>query len=459
MTGLSSMKGVDHFEAALAAYRANDGTGAYQEIVATLAAAPGHPKAWYWLGHLLHLSKKWRPAAAAFHRHLALSPKTADDRHHTLVNIGWNTHLAGDSAAGEGYLREAVKLDKGAALPWINLGQVLWEIGDSAGAEEAARLGFQLAAPEEHAAEMGLAFILLGQGRWAEGWRHFEARIPFKFPEFAKYPYPRWDGGAVDRLFIQAEQGLGDVVMAARWLAAAADRAKTVVLYAPPAALSLLRDLGIPNLLVDGLPRALPEADAFCPMFSLPLALGLSDGEIGKRRPPYIQPRWTAGVANFARVGINWAGSDAHDGDAWRSAPLEAFGRLAKNPRIRLCSFQFGPNAKDLTGQGWHGLVEDLSPRLGGLAETAVEMRGIDLMLSVDTSAAHLAGALGVPVALLLGDRRTDWRWGPARDGAESCWYAGMRVFRKGREESWVELAERAVVAMGVGETGLGEER
>lgn len=142
----------------------------------------------------------------------------------------------------------------------------------------------------------------------------------------------------------------------------------------------------------------------------------------------------------FKRIAITWAGSAEHDMDRHRSLPLAAMVPLLDLP-LQWLSMQVGPRAADLEAAGVHGLVEDLSPRLLSFEDSARELEQIDLVITADTSLAHLAGAMGLPVWMLVGSRGVDWRWG--QSGETTHWYPTMRLIRQRSSESWAEVILR----------------
>jgi glycosyl transferase family 9 (putative heptosyltransferase) len=223
--------------------------------------------------------------------------------------------------------------------------------------------------------------------------------------------------------------------------------------------------------------RALPEVDDVvptgegasrvfdrqCAIMSLPYVLGTRLDRI-PARVPYIgvpadvEDRWRARVARVAppRVGIAWAGRRASPRDELRSIPLRRFAPLFRVPRAAFFSLQKGDEARQASETGWK--IHDLMDQAGDLLDTAALVRQLDLVISVDTSVAHLAGALGKPV-WLLNRLESEWRWMLGRE--DSPWYPTMRIFRQQAFGDWdsvmlrVAEALRAFVApAGEAETG-----
>lgn len=275
------------FSAAAQRVARGEGEKAYRDLVTVVTAAPFHAAAWYNLGAVLHVARKWAAAAAAFQRAAAILGDGAANAFH-LTNVGWNLHLADRTAEAEVWLRQAIAKDSRVALAHSNLAMVLCAQGRLDAALTAARRGVSLG-DTTPAHQMALAFVLFAQGKWAEGLAAFESRVRFKFPEFDAYPMPRWRGQHVRRLFIQAEQGFGDTLWLWRWIAAAAERVDELVIFVQKELRSLLAANAPANVEIQPLPRPLPTADAFLPMMSLPVALGLTTEQLAMPQTPYLK--------------------------------------------------------------------------------------------------------------------------------------------------------------------------
>jgi hypothetical protein len=311
-------------------------------------------------------------------------------------------------------------------------------------------------------AQVNLAMSLLLAGRWAEAWPLYEARwgsgsLALARREFAQ---PLWTGeqpvaGRV--VLMHAEQGFGDTVQFCRYARLVAALGARVVMEAPPVLVRLLARLeGVAQVVAEG--DALPDFDLHCPLMSLPLAFATTPDTV-PGAVPYLTAEpaqvavWREALAGLPgrRVGLVWAGSartfqpHAVALDRRRSMQLADMAPLAG---VRGCSFvslQLGPPAVQLNVPPAGLVVLDVAQWLGDFADTAALVANLDLVISVDTAVAHLAGALGKPVWLL---NRFDscWRWLLGRD--DSTWYPGLRQFRRDGQGDWGDVMTRVVAAL-----------
>jgi hypothetical protein len=194
----------------------------------------------------------------------------------------------------------------------------------------------------------------------------------------------------------------------------------------------------------------LPPFDCRCPLMSLPLAFGTTVETI-PAKTPYLAapPQALAAAAALAwpasglRVGIAWTGNASHPKNRARSVPLELLEPLFGLEGIHFFSLQMGPAAAELAARKTS--VIDLAPVTGDMADTAAQMANLDLVISIDTSMAHLAGALAKPVWVLLG-QTPDWRWLLDRD--DCPWYPTARLFRQSKQGDWAPVIERVRAAL-----------
>ena len=418
--------------------QANDAQTAYRNLVAACLADPASFDAWFKLGAALMTIKKFDVAAACFLRANAARPDDA----YTLTNIGWNLHLSARTAEGLPYLHRAVEVNPTLPLGWTDLGHLQIALGDLDAAIASSRKGVEYS-QGDCIHNLGLAFALLTNGHLSEGLREYESRFRYRMPEMLTYPFPRWDGKKINRLFIQAEQGLGDTLMGLRFIHEASRRAKEVIFYCHAELRTLCEANVALNVECVPMPMPLPSADAWCPLLSLPLVYGLemADLELPKYRPPYIKlpystERTIPRTSSF-RVGICWKGNPAHDNARFRDIPLDCFLPLTTIPGVTIHSLQHGPPAKvDMDNFGVHGLIEDLGPYLSDYNETARVMQTLDLVVTVDTSIVHLAGAANVNAMVLVNQLGSDWRW--LQNKAHTPWYPSVEIIhRMLYEETW----------------------
>ena len=314
--------------------------------------------------------------------------------------------------------------------------------------EEALRLR-----PGSAEAHWQLCTALLARGDFARGWREYEWR--WKLPDFAApqagQGKPLWTGADLHgrRILLHAEQGFGDFIQFIRYAPLVAGRGGEVIVGCPPSLRSLLATVpGVKEAVTDR--TALPPFDVQAPVMSLP-AIFRTTLENLPREVPYLSAPATGLVLPEApearlKVGLVWAGAAKHKNDRRRSLPAELLGELADLPGIQWHSLQVGPRAEDLARLGMAGKFTDWNGRLHDFADTASVIAQLDLVISVDTAVAHLAGALGKPVWTLHAFA-AEWRW---MVGREDCpWYPTMRLFRQATPGDWPELLARVKVELG----------
>ena len=419
----------------------------YRALLSVVAADPDDCEAWMQLG-MCATAAKLRPAAVAHYRRVVESPRATDeDRGRAYCNLGQQLFHLGQVDAAERATREALKIDAHMAYAWTNMSMVQTLRGDTKKGVAAAMRGFTLEPGPE--TELGLAFALLFDRQWIAGLQHFEARFPYRLSQYSNYPYPRWDGGKVGTLLIVDEQGLGDNLSFARFIPMAAARAERVIVAVPAELVRILSAM-LPGILVIPTPHEFPDADAWCPPMSLPVALGLDDAGFefapGLEMPRLAPPIGWALPGRRFRIGVCWAGSPANDIDRWRTMPAEDFFALSGVPGVELYSLFVGPRVQDLHVAGGQGVIRDLSPWLRDVAATAALVAEMDLIITAETFLGHLAGAVGKECWVLASYHGWDWRIGRAGDG--SIWYPKHRVFRQSADGRWGPVWDQVVDAL-----------
>lgn len=405
-----------------------------QLLQASIKADSDLPGAWYNLASQAQGQKDHAQAVALLRR--ALETKPGDP--HILTNLGWSLQYLGRfHEAAECFVR-AIDANPELPLAWSMLSSSYASLYQLDHAIAAARKAVELDGkdPQHH---MALAFALLMDGQWAEGFREYEWRVPYKHMDFAQYPMPKWDGKPVDTLFIPMEQGFGDVLQFGRFLCMSAERAKKVIVCVHEELTAL--EIGIPNTTFIASPAPLPDADAYCPFMSLPVALGLSDAEIPAVAPDYLvyYAGWEAKHSALPettrrKIGIIWAGSAEQDNDHHRSATVEDFLTLYEADNVQLYSLQVGDRAREARPHS--PLVIDLSNKIRDFADTAALMLQMDAIVTVCTSGAHLAGSLGLPVHIVLPRHGQHFVWGYGSD--TTPWYPSARLYRQTVIGDWL---------------------
>ena len=428
---------VNLFHQADAARKRGDNRAAKSYLAACLQIDDTVAGGWFNLGVDAQNAGSRELAVALWRRCVELVPDEPKSR----TNLAWNLQIAGHYGEAISQARRAMELAPELPLGWANMSLALTVQRDAQAAITAARRAVRLD-PSDWQFQMALAFALMFDGQWAEGLRLYEARFPYKLPEFLSYPMPKWDGSPIDTLFIPAEQGLGDTIQFGRYVPLAAKRCKRVVLAVQRELAPLLR-AGVVNgfELVDNveivtLPVELPVADAFCAMMSLPVAMGLSDEEILEVEPSWwtwCRPSESLPPTSRRKIGIVWAGSTEQENDRYRSSTVEDFLGLYECPGIQLYSFQVGDRARECRAAG--PLIQDLSGQIRDFSDTAVLIRQMDAVVTVCTSVAHLSGALGVPTHIALPRQGQHFIW--QHGNRYTPWYPSVRLHRQWRRGDW----------------------
>ncbi len=396
-------------------------------------------------------------AAAELHYRRALELQPAHDG--IWCNFGALLERGKRYREAEQAYRNALALKRDSAVAWSNLGVLLDNLRRDPEAEHCHRTALALAPDWSHA-ELNLALLLLRQGRYEEGWRRFEARDWYR-DEAARIGLPRWREGSPRGLAILVgiDAGQGDMIQFCRYAAELKRRgAACVGVLCHPALKTLLERVdGIDHAIAAGVPdAALPEVawDVWCPMLSLPQLCATRLATIPAALP-YVAAdaarvaRWAPrlGARDGAlRVGLVWKGNARFTNDAERSLPsLRTLAPLADVAGVRWYSLQKGAGEDETADAPF--AIEPLGAEFADFDDCAAVLAQLDLLISVDTAAAHLAGAMARPCWLLLPRHKTDWRWMDARE--DSPWYPGaVRLFRQREDEGWPEVVERVRAAL-----------
>ncbi len=302
--------------------------------------------------------------------------------------------------------------------------------------------------PDYAEAHTNLSYAHYFQGDFESWWFEYEWRWKCRSCLPPAFPPPYWDGSSLEgkRILLFVEQGLGDTIQFIRYAPLVKQRGATVALQCQPSMLRLLATCeGIDQIVPKGVDP--PAADVRIPLMSLPRVFRTTLANIPAQVPylsvdPELCMRWRQPLEQVDgfKVGIAWQGNPDHLRDQQRSAPLVAFEPLAKIPGVRLVSLQQGIGRAQLPELAGPMGVLDLSDRVEDFADTAALVSNLDLVISVDTSVAHLAGAMGVPVWVAI-QLLPEWRWMLERE--DSPWYPTMRLFRQRSWGDWAGVFER----------------
>lgn len=359
----------------------------------------------------------------------------------------WAYLSAIDAAAGRRHAGRLAawrmsRLDPLDAAVQYRAAAELFHRGDRRGSEEALRRALIL--DPAHAQALALrAFICLRRGEYRRGFRYFAER--WRIPALAglerSLPRPYWTGDdpAGRTIVVISEQGHGDTLMCLRYLALLKSRGARVVLVAAPELERLLRTVPfIDEVVVRGAP--LPPFDGACLLFTLPVLLGLGDevpAEVPVAADPAAIARWRARLDPArVNVGLAWSGNAANANDYLRSLPLAALRPLLDLPGVAWHSLQVDGRGDDIAAVT-PGRIADHRAGVADFADSAALTAALDLVITVDSAPAHLAGVLGRPVWVMLYEP-TDWRWGETSE--QSAWYASATLFRQQVAGRWDDV-------------------
>ena len=435
---------------ALAAHQSGDLARAASDYQQALRIAPEHPHALHYLGVIAYQQGRAGEALPMLERAVALHPQEPEF-HNNLGLVLAALDRNGQAAAAH---REALARNPDHAGAWNNLGLALHAQMELDAAIDAFRNALALA-PAFAQARWNLALALLAAGRFAEGWHAYEARLEIVGFMPADLPAtPRWDGLAPEgrTILLHAEQGLGDAIQFVRLARQLADRGARVIVQCPAPLVRLFSRVdGVNEVVASG--DARPPHDAWLPLLSLAGALGVDASNIPSD-VPYLRVdaalerdvrRALEPFAGFKRIGLAWTGNRANTNDRRRSVPLATLAPLLDLQGIRWFSLQKDDDADPANRPAELTRLVRL-PWRNDLDGIAAMIAQLDLVVTVDTSIAHVAGALARPVFILL-PFMSDWRWRAAR--ADSDWYPTARLFRQHVPGDWpgVVAAVRDAIA------------
>ncbi|MBT22208.1 hypothetical protein CMK17_20040 [Candidatus Poribacteria bacterium] len=335
--------------------------------------------------------------------------------------------------------QKAIQIQPDYAEAYFNLGNSLREQGKLKESTQALQKAVQIQ-PDYADAHFNLAMLLLLQGQFVEGWEKYEWRWDSSLKSQKRnFKRPLWDGTSLSSksILIYAEQGFGDSIQFVRYIDLFPDTT-TIIVACQPELKSLLKRIGrIDTLVTKG--EDIPKFDFHAPIVSLPHIFGTVLETI-PAKIPYLYPDKNSDFAFLSnderdlKVGIAWAGSPTHINDRNRSISLNNFKCLLDIKGCEFFSLQVGEHHRDIKRCGYSRIIKDLGKQFTNFHHTASAILQLDLVISVDTAVAHLAGALGKPVWTLL-PFIPDWRWMLNR--SDSPWYPSMTLFRQRKRGDW----------------------
>ncbi len=438
-----------HFNLALLFTRVQAFDQAELHYQAALTLQPDHADALSNLGLLLADRGMTQAAIDCLKRAAASAPDNAT----VCVNLGALLESTNQLDIAAMLLQRAVDLEPEDALHHCNLAVVCVEQRKLAAAEAGFRQALALA-PDFHGAAVYLAQLLLACGRYAEGWPLHEARFPLAAalgkPLLAVSDAPRWQGESLrdKTLLLIPEQGYGDEIMFSRYVACLHEMGVArVIVLARPQLLPVLRSLAGVEVLGLAEVDSLPQHDYWLTSMSVPMYCALSTipATLPYLHAPVDAGQWWASrlrpAAEKLRVGLLWQGNPLHANDAQRS--LGDISLLAPLWAVEGVSF-FSLQREQLeTALD----LQQFGSEIADFGDAAALLSQLDLIISVDSAYAHLAGALGKPVWVMLPLCRTDWRW--HYTGDTSVWYPGvMRLFRQSERGDWTHVVQAITIAL-----------
>jgi tetratricopeptide (TPR) repeat protein len=441
------------------------------------------------LGNALADHAQWARAIDAYQQALAIKPDSPDvlnnlgmvhlqlgqvDQaiacHRRAVSLApdiWRSHCYfADALAAKDQFEEALgSYDRALSLApdnheiHNNLGNALLQLGRLDEAVAAYRRSLQLRR-DILSTHTNLAHALLTQGKLAEGWRELETRWRIgRDPATGKLPADIWDGTQDLKnrtVLLHTEQGFGDTIQFIRYLPMLAERGARVIVECLPPLKRLLEIMpGVEQVVIRGDPSH--PADFHAMLLSLPANFGITIDMVPARvpylrAPESLRQQWShrvaaGGKSHQLNVGLAWAGNPRQKNDRNRSMPLAMLAPLLDLAHVRFYSLQTGDAADQMRElpPTVRERITDHTSEICDFADTAALIQQLDLVISVDTSVAHLAGALGKPTWTLL-THTADWRWLTER--GDSPWYPTMRLFRQTTRGDWPDVIRRVRAAL-----------
>jgi Flp pilus assembly protein TadD len=357
------------------------------------------------------------------------------------------------------HARRAVSLAPDEALGYYNLGVIQYDRMEIEQAIHSMRRALQLD-DTMAAAHFELAETLLLSGRFEEGWREYEWRFhmansPRLLPSTDR---PLWDGQPMPggTVLLIGDQGFGDSIQFSRYIPEVAKRCATVIV-------ACSRDMHPIVEQQAGVVQCfdrwddVPAFDAYCPLSGLPRLFGTRVDTI-PAASRYLKPdaqqalQWRTRLdrlvpAGYRRIGLVWAGRPTHGNDFNRSMRLQQLERLSGLEGVALVSLQMGPAQAEIGRYFGAAPLFNLGAEIRDFSDTMAILAGVERLVSVDTAVAHLAGAMGVPVSLML-PYAPDWRWLMTR--TDTPWYPGMTLCRQRTPGQWQGAIEQLLDTLGI---------
>ena len=406
--------------------------------------APNIPYIHVQMGISQHALGRFEAAMESYRTAIALQPDNADAHHNLGISL---LQLKQHESALESFER-AIALDGQLADAYVNRGLTLAETGKHADAMTSYQQAIAIK-PALRIAHRNLGHLYLQLGEFDKGWEKLEWRLigNDNRPNRRLFPQPVWLGQesiSGETILLHSEQGLGDTLQFCRYARHVAALGAKVILEVQPPLLRLLAGLeGVSAVVTQG--SQLPPFDFHCPLMSLPLALKQTVGSApiactSIRADTAQVEAWKArlGPRIRPRVGVVWRGNPQHKNDHNRSIPLPVFTHLLGGDFDFICLQKDRTEAEQKIIDSYPGILR-FDEHLQDFSDTAALSTLLDLIITVDTSVAHLAGSMGKPVWILL-PFNPDWRWMLER--SDTPWYPSARLYRSDRRLGWQSLVQ-----------------
>jgi Flp pilus assembly protein TadD len=421
-----------------------DAKGFRLALDAALRINANYPPALYDMALIYQQEKDYARAQRAYQRLVAGGAHDPN----TFFHAGVAAFKHGDLVGAERWFHASAMIDPKAPRAFINLGMIYRTWGYVKQAVACLERAVTLA-PDSAEAHWNLANALLVSGDFERGFAEYEWRFRRTGREERKLALPRWRGEPLGgrTLLLTIEQGLGDAVHFVRFAAQAAARGARVVMECHPGLESLLATApGVARTVTAGAP--VEDAACYLPLMSLPHVLETRLETLPAPIPYLAVPESASpfALSGELKVGLVWRGNPKHEADDKRSVTLELLAPLLAVPGVSWFSLQVGDVAAEREASPFAARMIDLAPDLKDFGAAASAVSALDLVISVDTAVAHLAGALGKPVWTLIAEAN-DWRWLSAR--SDTPWYPTMRLFRQHRGRAWQPAVKKMAIELG----------
>lgn len=470
-----------HHNLGVARAQQGDAAAAIKCFREAISHQPDYAEAYFNLGNTLGQQGEHAEAISCYREALVRRPDYVD----ALNNLGLALSTMRQACEAVVLLKQATRLAPRLVVPHNNLGLALAELGRFSEAEaayeaalhldprfadahvnlgstykeggrhEEALASYQMAIylrPDSASTHWNRALVWLQLGNYEQGWPEYEWRWQKPKAQVRSFRQPVWDGSplAGRTILLHPEQGYGDTIQFVRYAFLVKAKGGRVLFECHQFLRRLFSSCrAIDELVPEGEP--LPEFDVHAPLMSLPAIFSTTLTTVPAEIPYLfaecdLVEHWKQKLAHVKgfRIGITWQGNPHHQWDLHRSIPLLSFEPLARVDGVSLVSLQKSGGTQQIqeVAGRFHvlSLGSDLDEQSGAFVDTAAVMKNLDLVICADTSIAHLAGALGVPVWIAI-SKISDWRWLLARD--DSPWYPTAKLFRQKSLGDWTEVIER----------------